>query len=231
MGIKKMLIISSCSAKKRKIGGNKGYITTLTLSNPERRKYTEERFPELMYPARDLYLGRQHLLVVQGYELLKEISDLNVELFILSAGYGLVHSDTPLIPYDVTFSKLSKREQRVRGAFLKIPDRYMQLIKEYDFVIHLLGLDYLNSLNLPPSLPIKPLLIFVGGRSARRLLPKQQNICLFETNKEMCKTHHTTYMALKGKIFLEWAKSVLKDPRKLENLAEEGLLGIPSKQG
>ena len=235
----KMLIISSRSAKKHGIGNDKCYIPTTILDNPKMRRHIEEKFPESTYPAKDLYLGRQHILVVQGFELLKQVPGLEVELFIYSAGYGLVHSDDFLIPYDVTFSNMGRREKKARGAFLGMPNRYIQLIRDYDLVVHLLGADYLTSMNLPHSLPTNPLLLFVGGRSIGRMLPDQPNICLFETDIGMCKSFHSAYVALKGAVFLALAKylknepegleRVLKDPRILERLTEGGLLGTPNK--
>jgi hypothetical protein len=58
-------------------------------------------------PAGQLYRGRQHIQLMKGIELLRRTFGPEVvDLFILSAGFGLVPEHQPLPPYNATFSGL-----------------------------------------------------------------------------------------------------------------------------
>ncbi len=60
-------------------------------------------------------------------------------LKIISAGYGLVDEDQPLVPYEATFQKQCPDWIRARAEALGIPNAVRSACFGHDLVIFLLG--------------------------------------------------------------------------------------------
>jgi cytoplasmic iron level regulating protein YaaA (DUF328/UPF0246 family) len=59
---------------------------------------------DIRSPAEDLYTGLQHQRLMRGIRAAREETSIEVDLRILSAGYGLVSADQKLAPYEATFT-------------------------------------------------------------------------------------------------------------------------------
>ena len=127
--------------------------------------------------AEDLYTGLQHQRLMQGVRALREQArNIQLDLYILSAGYGLVPSDRPLAPYEATFSGMRKQELRDWAKQLQIPQSVRALLAEpYDFGLVLLGNEYLDACLLASDVTLGgPTLLFCGLTKAKSLPELQQ---------------------------------------------------------
>ena len=138
----KILVITSCTGKKASKPENQ-----LTLSDfqqgPEHLKRREQELSEYFLPAEKLYTGGQHIRLMHGVEALRR-TDIEVELWIVSAGYGLIPGERELPPYETTFTGMGKK-LGAHAEFLNISTDFRQCVqKPYDMGPALLR--YLNIL-------------------------------------------------------------------------------------
>ena len=124
-------------------------------------------------PALDVYKGTQ-------WELIKEL-DSEIPTYVISAGYGVITLDTPIVPYSITFS-----DAYVENKHLLIPkfnltqkeankywfNKFGDFTKYWDtdeVVIFTINPDYLNVLDLPKKDNIIILNEYKLGRLAKWL--------------------------------------------------------------
>src|SRR4051812_46952498 len=72
-------------------------------------------------PAEELYRGQQHIRLMHGVRRLRD-AGIAVDVHIVSAGHGVVHGESPLGPYDRTFSGAAARDRREMAEQLGIPE-------------------------------------------------------------------------------------------------------------
>lgn len=142
------LVITPCSAKKR--GNVAEPARAEDLADPGRREQAEARLAALAHPASEMYTGTHHRLVMEGVQAVRTRWGRQVlDLAILSAGYGLLHADEVIVPYDVTFDEFDESVLDDWVAHLQIPERTAALVRDYDLVFYLLSGRYLSVLSLP----------------------------------------------------------------------------------
>src|SRR4051812_1872066 len=71
-------------------------------------------------PAEDLYRGQQHLRLMRGVRRLRD-AGTQVDLWVVSAGYGLVRGSDPVERYDRTFTGLRASKRQEAAQRLGIP--------------------------------------------------------------------------------------------------------------
>ena len=79
------------------------------------------------------------------------------EVYILSAKYGLLSENTPIVPYNVTLNSMSERQKKewAKNIMLSLSKRY-DLNKESFLIMG--GQNYTKYLNLPNAIqPLKGL--------------------------------------------------------------------------
>jgi hypothetical protein len=179
----KILVISSCT-KRKKEGKNK---------------------------ASEMYIGKQHLLVKKGIEILRK--DNYVNWYIISAKYGLINENYVIEPYDLSFNNMSKKNIRKVSTKLGIEDKLLSIIQNqssegrlvdlskgkicYDKAFFILGEKYLISIeNFLKNIPV-PSTFFTN-----RKLPYETIKC----GVEEAKKYHLSVISLKGHLFIEYIK-------------------------
>ena len=137
-----LLVVTSCTARKR--FEPVGALTQADLRDANQLLQREAELARYESPATEMYLGQQHLRVMQSVRALRQ-RRVSVDLAIISAGYG-VHSETrPIAPYDVTLSTRNPGEVRSWVDVLHIPDAIRKAVASWPLVIFLLGDKYLTS--------------------------------------------------------------------------------------
>jgi len=163
----RILIISSCT-KKKKEGKDK---------------------------ASKMYLGKQHLLVKKGIEILRK--DNYVDWYIISAKYGLINENYVIEPYDLSFKSMGKKDIRKLSKDLGIENKLSSVIKKHDKAFFILGEKYLISIDdFLKNIPI-PSTFFTNRKLS------------YETIKcgvEEAKKYHISVISLKGYLFLKYIK-------------------------
>ena len=127
----KILFLTSCT-------GDKKYKPTNQLIQDDFKQIGTDWFSEkegqlekYRLPAKEMYTGQQHLRLMRGLDLLREsCPEVQIDLKVISAGYGLMDADFPVVPYEVTFSDMRAKELREWADFLQIPSRHSQHLKD-----------------------------------------------------------------------------------------------------
>ncbi|ABI68424.1 YceI family protein [Syntrophomonas wolfei] len=105
--MQRILLITACT-------GSKTYRPDDALRkedflDAERFKEKSKKLNPYLLPAGKMYTGAQHLRLNEGVlTLRKKYGDETIDVYILSAGYGLISEDYPVWPYEITFNKMNK---------------------------------------------------------------------------------------------------------------------------
>lgn len=226
-----ILVISSCTSTKRT--SHPQHLTLDDFRHPDPNHLSERERSlrelkddsgqplKLEMAARDMYTGRQHEYVVEGVDQLRRIvgASAKIDLNIVSAGYGLLKENDPVLPYEATFNGMRKKDlTEYVHKVLRLPDRIRDTITPYDLVFFLLGETYLEALDLF-SLPPRNGLVFVAGAATRKWFPRQhtKNLVLF-TNDDV-KTIGGGQVGLKGAILKRFAGILAELPTTPARLA------------
>lgn len=180
----------------------------------------ERELGDLLRPAGALYTGRQHQLLLQGVRALREAGD-EVELHVLSAGYGVVPEDRLLAPYDATFTGMRRAELRDWARQLGVPgDARRVLSRPSDLALVLLGDPYLRAVQPGPDLVPGGPTLFLCGAGAARTLPDHPRVrpvvhALADTRRFSC-----GLVGLKGEIARRALVLLARDPAALRELTD-----------
>ena len=188
----KILILSECVATK-KYDPSKEPIKSILerhgLQVPACDLENEEKYKEALkqyiLPAYRMYEG--------SFKFIKELVTKfrrkgdKVQLLIISARYGLIDENTPIIPYQCTFKSLNKNEIRERAKKLQIYEKLLGIIKNewFDLSIVILGKNYLltifdksESKDFFRELKTKELIVFGSKNLEREIRCKEAKLKL-----------------------------------------------------
>ena len=164
----------------------------------------EAGLSSMMLPAEQLYTGQQHVRLMHGVEAFraqKRGAPAFLDLYILSAGYGLVPGSRKLAPYEATFQGMSKGELRHWADALRVPAAFREtLAKPYDLALILLGDDYLDACAIDASVKLGGQTILFCGRNALKRLPKLANLHAVALSNTEAKRFSCGLVALKGEL-------------------------------
>lgn len=170
----RILVVTSCTGAKIVKAEN-----SLTLADfqqgPAHVARREAELAAYLTPAERLYSGRQHVRLMHGLRAVREQDSseatTEVDLWILSGGYGLVRGNRLLAPYEATFQGMRKGEARAWADTLGVPKAIREVLHSpYDLAILLLGDSYLAACALDESVQLGgPTILFCGSVAAKRL--------------------------------------------------------------
>ncbi|MCD6485435.1 MAG: hypothetical protein J7L47_10045, partial [Candidatus Odinarchaeota archaeon] len=172
---------------------------------------------EYMNKAINMFVGTQHKKVVRGVNFLKRILGKDsVDFYILSAGFGLIPADEPIIPYSCSFDNMAFQEIIDRSKLLEIPKTLKNILEnnEYALVFYILNKNYLLSLNKAPAKTQAVSVFFVDTD-----IPCKRKVVLSYSN-ELVSGYFASgiklggSVAYKGGLFLAFSKALFseKDP-------------------
>src|SRR5690242_13610196 len=101
----KIQVITSCTGEKRHSAANQLVQEDFRhLHDSALFKAREESLSDLALPAEDLYTGQQQTRLMGGVrKIRKSFGEDAINIWILSAGYGLIPSNRKIVPYECTF--------------------------------------------------------------------------------------------------------------------------------
>jgi len=202
-----LLVISSCTGCKRWDPPNA--LRQEDFRDPSLLRRRTAELHSFSCPAGQMYTGQQHTNVMEGIVTLRS-AGVACDLAIVSAGYGLIDEDRPIVPYDVTFHGMSRRAICDWAGFLGIPDAVRSTVRRYPLVIFLLGKDYLIAIDPPIPVAQGQRLIYFAAPGEVR--PDVAGTVVVEAGKPQCKQYGAGYVALKGVMFAALARTLAADP-------------------
>ena len=160
----RILVITSCTGQKKHKPPNQ--LKYKDFASPECLRQRTAELKDFKVSAAEMYTGQQHLYLMDGLRQLRETHGQTVvDLNIISAGYGLLGEKDVIVPYNVTFQKLKKKEILERSDKLQIYKHVETSIADYKLVIFLLGKEYVQVLKLPFKIPDTVTQVFLAAPS------------------------------------------------------------------
>lgn len=234
----RILVITSCTGKKAVTSDNALTLNDFALSGKHLLQ-REQELKELMRPAEELYTGQQHVRLMRGVQTIREHGSnngipLKLDLWVLSAGYGMVPGDRKLAPYECTFQGMKSKELREWAGKLKVPDQFREIVhKKYDIALILLGDSYLSACSIDASVLFGgPTLIFCGKGAAKRL-PRHPQVKVSTLSNPDAKRFSCPLVSLKGEIATKLMSRLVTKEISLLQLADPAfnLLEAVAKAG
>ena len=106
-----------------------------------------KRYDSLATPASKMYTGNQNRELVKGVLLLRKIAETEVDLKIISAGFGFLDENELIPPYECSFSGMKRSQIISRSERLEIGADFEQICKiGFDLIYLALGTDYFLAL-------------------------------------------------------------------------------------
>ena len=206
----KILVITSCTSWKKYKPTNQ--LQPEDFLSAERLAEKSIELKHYETAATDMYTGRQHLYLKAGLEQVRaSYKEAIIDLYIISAGYGLLSESDVIVPYNVTFTGLKKPELLARSNSLQLHEKVETLINNYDLVFFLLGAEYVQALQLPFKVSKAVTQIFLLGTGAENLVPDLPNTHFIPAGMLLARKLRTTNMALKGLVFKQLCAVVCRE--------------------
>ena len=203
----KILVLTSCTSDKKYSPTN--LLAIEDFDSPEELTRRTEELKNYKIEASEMYTGSQHVSLMEGLKKVwSKYGVPVVDLYIISAGYGLLGRDDIIVPYEVTFSGMTDKQILERSNFLNIHKQVESLISQYDLVLFLLGREYIIALRLPFHGANTVAQIFLIGPTYRKLIPDLPNTFLIPTGRDLAAQLHTTNIELKGVLLRRLCETV-----------------------
>jgi hypothetical protein len=170
----RILVLSACALTKSVSTPDRLTIDDFRRG-PEHVRERERGLAGDMRSAEDMYSGRAHTALMRGVSAFRAAyAGRGVELdhFIVSAGYGIVPGWKMIAPYEATFSDMRTAEARRWASMLQLPVEFRRVLaRPYDLALLGLGRRYLAACELNARvLPGGPTLLFCGSHDAWRYM-------------------------------------------------------------
>jgi hypothetical protein len=199
----RILVVTSCTGEKLHSPENQLTQADFALL-PDQSVFAAREATLAAYrtSAEEIYTGQQHVRMMRGVRAAHEQLGADaVDLYVLSAGYGLIPGDRPIVPYECTFQGMKSKELRSWADHLGVPTAIRTLLAQpYDLALLLLGDSYMAACALDASVKLgSPTVAFSGSTMAGKLpdLPNLRTVVL--TNQE-AKRFSIGLVALKGEV-------------------------------
>jgi hypothetical protein len=236
----KVLVITQCTGSKAK-----QHERQLTLQDfkqgKDHVKRREEELADWMLPAKEMYTGPHHSCLMEGIKATTSSSKINVDLRILSAGYGLLCGDQSIAPYEATFSEMKRGDLREWAATLRVPEGFRKAVAvKFDLCIVLLGREYLEACSLDKTVKFGGTTIaFCGTAVAKRLENlgldnlRVVKLSITKDDRSLNKDFSSTNTKLKGVLAARLLKCLAAEKVSLADLADRqfDLLALLARSG
>ena len=212
-----ILILSPCSKSKH-------YDPVLDCEGVDLHSREElvQKHPEQSTTAAEMYTGREHQQVKNAVSSLSEIA--NIDWYIISAGFGLLHEETRIPSYECTFNNIESVRTRAEraghdidqltndetiqavGRKKGIPQEFSQVLSEgRDLLFVVLSEPYLVSVTETLSkIPDSTTAVAFASNGSKQYIGDCQWVPATETERQAL---GTTMIQLRGKLLRRFAAS------------------------
>lgn len=221
----RVLVVGSCG--KRKFLDDLEQPSCHDIDGEKDINYWKQRFSTKHASARDMYTGHQHKELVKAVDLLRSIPGIEVQLIIISAGFGMLQEEDLIPPYDCSFSTMRIAQVLERAKMLQIREEFINLLEnDFDLIYLALGKRYLAALGVDDLSMLKTPTVLFHGHDSTHLI---RIPCAAETVKSFSKNGHEIHgvVGFKGDLLRVLAQNALdrRNPRNaVENWAKPAYL-------
>lgn len=215
-----LLVVTSCT--KSKATEPEGALQLADFRDPVRLRERSQELRRWQMPAVEMYTGQQHVHVRQGLERLRGPgSPVTVGLRIISAGYGLLAEEEPIVPYEATFITMSTSERREWSRHLQLPGKIREAVAGVPVVLFLLGGHYLKAIELPlQPRPGQRFVFFASEREEAKLAGP--GVTVVPAGPTQATALGAGVAALKGRMFDLLAQTLIRHGVTYWNKLREG---------
>lgn len=156
--------------------------------------------------AEALYTGQQHVRLMRGIHAYRGggafASNLpELDLFIVSAGFGVVSGADALPPYDRTFSSMSRVDARAWAKRLGVPSAVARLLsRPYALALLLLGERYLDAASFLAGIEFGGPTFALCGKGGSARLPRHPQLAPVVLDEAVARSFRCGYVGLKGEV-------------------------------
>lgn len=212
-------VVSSCTSKKAVSCSNP--LLLEDFQNPTLLRVRERQLGPLRLPAGLMYSGSHHRDVLKGVQALRASYGRSaLALSFVSAGYGVVTEDHPIVPYNVSFSDMDASQATHVAQRLEIPRDIRRAIQSYPLVIFLLGGRYVRALDPPLVAEPDQRLVFVASRTEWPSLVGPR-VTVVPAGKTEAREFGAGIIDLKGKMFLLFARGLAVHASVFDSVRED----------
>ncbi len=210
----KVFVLTSCTGEKS-VEDPKGLTLTDFQEGPAHVRERERGIKDKLTSAENLYSGLQHVRLMRGIQAARNAT-LDLDVKIVSAGYGVVDSDRKLAPYEATFIGMGKGALHKWAHQLGIPkDVRKALAAPYDLALVLLGDDYLTACELDEKIKLGGPTVVLCGKASAAHLPKLPHLHPVLLTNADAKRFSCGLVGLKGEIAARLLEQLAADNGRL----------------
>lgn len=199
----RILLLTSCTGEKKFTPPNQLKAEDfLDLHVPEKFKPIEDELGDYRLPAEEMYTGQQHLRLMKAVKEIREgKGNIFIDLWIVSAGYGIILGDKQIVPYECTFQGMKAKDISLWGEHLRIPGDVRKVLeKPFDLGMVLLGESYLKACSLDQNVVLGGPTLFFCSSSAAGKFPAIANSRTIALTNQDTKRFSCGLVGLKGEI-------------------------------
>ncbi len=219
----RIVVVTSCTGEKS-VSAPKQLTMEDFRKGASHLQKREAELSALAAPAEALYSGQQHIRLMRGVSEFRSWganAAATLDLWILSAGYGLVPSNQILAPYEATFSGMSKAEVALWSAQLKIREHTARVLREpATAAMLLLGDSYLDALDLNSIDELGATTLVLCSRKSAQKLRRRPNLRPVPLDTSDTKRFGAGLVALKGELGARLLSAMASNPALVGDLAD-----------
>jgi len=210
----KIRILTSCTGEKAHSPDNQLTQDDFRLlSEPARFQAREDELSAYRTPADAMYTGQQHLRLMEGVRAFREQHGAeSVDVWVLSAGYGLLPGDQAIAPYECTFQGMKATEIDAWAAHLHVPEDARRFFAQpADLVLVLLGDDYLRALGLGDDVTFAAPTLFFTGKASQKRVRGQGTVRAVVLTRFDTRRFSSGMVSLKGEVARRFLRRAAED--------------------
>jgi hypothetical protein len=221
----RILIVTSCTGEKAEERDGALKIEDFRAGGEHVRR-REKDLCNFLLPAGEMYTGQQHVRLMRGVNALRNSSqrnggDILVDLYVLSAGYGLISEFRKIAPYECTFAGMKAMELRHWADRIKVPQDFRRLATgSYDFGLVLLGDNYLHACALTSDVRLGGLTLVLCGKGQAKKLPRISDLRVLALSNSEAKRFSCGLVGLKGELVARLLKKLGEDKHLVQKLSD-----------
>lgn len=198
---RKIIILTSCTGDKANSPNNQLVENDFRLIGTPAFQERETELNEYVMRADELYTGQQHVRLMRGLNLLRNVDNYEIDLCIVSAGYGLIPGNKMVAPYECTFQTMKSSQIIQWSNHLNIPaDVRKLLLQPADLILIALGEQYLRSLQLDDDVIFGGPTFFLASPTSIKKLPIQPRLRVIALTSLDAKRFRCGLVGLKGEL-------------------------------